>query len=104
MGSGFIDLIVNFINGSALSSGNFSGANGHQTSGTASVVKTGSGLSVVLGLNFNFDGAPDPKVGFGKNGKYDKNSQLEHLQSNSGKQSYAIPASLNIEDYNEIYI
>ena len=32
------------------------------------MVKTAKGAQVVLDLNFKFDGAPDPKLGFGKNG------------------------------------
>ena len=47
---------------------------------------------------------PDAKVGFGKNGKYDSNSQLDVLRSNSGEQIYKVPASLNIDAYNEVYI
>jgi hypothetical protein len=86
------------------SAGIFTGASGHATKGAVSVVKTSSGLSVVLGSDFVLDGAPDPKVGFGKNGQYDSKSQLAPLGSNTGKQSYAIPASLDISGYNEIYI
>lgn len=87
-----------------VASGVFAGASNHVTTGSVSVVKTESGLRVVLGADFSFDGAPDPKVGFGKNGSYDKSSQLAHLQADAGEQSYAIPTSVNVSDYNEIYI
>ncbi len=86
------------------SAGIFTGASGHATKGAVSIVKTSSGLSVVLGDNFSLDGAPDPKVGLGKNGQYDTNAQLGHLGSNTGKQSYKIPASVDISGYNEVYI
>ena len=87
-----------------VASGTFTGASNHVTTGGVSVVKTTDGLAVLMGADFNFDGAPDPKVGFGKAGQYDINSQLSHLQSNRGEQSYSIPASLNVDDYDEIYI
>ena len=48
----------------AIASGKFEGASGHATSGSVSIVKTASGLQVVLGDDFMFDGAPDAKVGF----------------------------------------
>ncbi len=87
-----------------VTSGTFTGASGHKTSGSVRVIKTENGMSVVLGANFFFDGAPDPKVGFGKSSKYDINSQLAHLKSDSGEQSYPIPASLDVTNYNQIYI
>ena len=87
-----------------LASGTFKGASGHRTSGSVSVVKTSEGIQVVLGDDFKFDGAPDARVGFGKNGKYDSKSHLELLRSNKGGQVYNVPASLNIDGYNEVYI
>ena len=87
-----------------LASGTFKGASGHSTSGSVTVVKTSTGIQVVLGDDFKFDGAPDARVGFGKNGKYDSKSHLELLRSNKGGQVYNVPASLNIDGYNEVYI
>jgi hypothetical protein len=88
----------------AIASGKFKGASGHATSGSVSIVKTANGLQVVLGDDFKFDGAPDAKVGFGKSGEYDSNSQIDILRSNNGQQTYTVPASLNIESYDEVYI
>jgi hypothetical protein len=51
-----------------LASGAFQGKSGHAASGGLSVVKTGSGVAVVLGRDFKFDGAPDSKPSFGKGG------------------------------------
>ena len=87
-----------------LKSGNFKGLSNHVTTGGVSVVKTAEGHAVVLSDNFSFDGAPDPKVGFGVSGDYDISSQLAHLKSNSGKQIYQIPASVDVSKYNEVYI
>ena len=84
--------------------GAFSGASGHKTSGDVVVLKTAAGAQVALQGNFNFDGAPDPKVGFGAGGKYDRASQLAPLASNTGEQVYDVPASLDLTRYDEIYI
>ncbi len=66
-----------------LASGTFHGQSGHAASGGVSVVKTANGTLVVLEPDFEFDGAPDPKLGFGKNG-YVKSTQFSALKSNSG--------------------
>lgn len=84
--------------------GEFTGASDHITTGQVSIIKTSDGYSVVLGSDFSLDGAPDPKVGFGKNGKYDSNAQLGKLVSNNGAQTYIIPSSVNVNSYNEVYI
>ena len=86
-----------------LASGSFTGASGHVTSGGVTVQKTADGVVVVLGEDFSFDGAPDPKLGFGKDG-YDKSSQFSHLNANSGKQVYKIPASIDPAQYNEVWV
>lgn len=84
--------------------GAFSGASGHKTSGDVVVLKSAAGARVVLQSNFSFDGAPDPKVGFGTGGKYDRASQLAPLASNQGEQVYDVPAALDLTRYDEIYI
>ncbi len=86
-----------------LASGAFRGKSGHAASGGVSVVKTGTGITVVLGRDFKFDGAPDPKLGFGKDG-YVKATQFSVLKSNNGKQTYEIPADLDPADYNEVWV
>lgn len=86
-----------------LASGAFRGKSGHAASGGVSVVKTETGVRVVLGRDFKFDGAPDPKLGFGKNG-YVKASQFSVLKSNDGEQTYDIPAALDPADYNEVWV
>ena len=79
--------------------GTFTGKSNHVTTGTVEVLKT----EVVLLDDFSFDGAPDPKVALGKDG-YDKDTLMGLLKSNSGKSSYAIPAGVNPDDYNEVWI
>lgn len=87
-----------------VASGTFTGANKHITTGGVSVVKIDDEYIVVLASDFSLDGAPDPKVGFGSDGKYDTNAQLAHLESNTGGQVYKVPASINVSEYDEVYI
>lgn len=86
-------------------SGTFTGASKHITTGGVSIVKTKSGGAVViLDTNFSLDGAPDPRVGFGKDGKYDSASDLGVLNHKTGLQSYVVPAGVDVSKYNEVYI
>jgi hypothetical protein len=87
-----------------VASGSFKGASSHVTNGNVTIRKTADGVVVVLEEDFDFDGAPDPKLGFGKDGKYDHGSQISHLGSNKGRQVYEVPASIDPEAYNEFYV
>jgi hypothetical protein len=49
-------------------SGKFEGRSDHVVSGGISIMNTNSGFLVVLEKDFSLDNAPDPKLGFGKNG------------------------------------
>lgn len=84
--------------------GTFSGLNNHITTGRAELVKTDSGGTVELMDDFTFDGAPDPKVALGKDGKYDPATLSGLLTSNTGASSYTLPAGINPDDYNEVWI
>lgn len=84
--------------------GVFTGMSNHVTTGSVTVVKGTDGVQIILGADFSFDGAPDPKVAFGKDGEYDPATLIAPLQSNTGEQTYTVPASINIDDYNEVYI
>jgi hypothetical protein len=86
-----------------IAEGNFVGKSKHTASGTVKVVQGDTGPVVVLDENFRFDGAPDPKLGFGKNG-YVKSTQFSALKSNSGGQVYQLPGNLDPEQYNEVWI
>ncbi|MFY0693174.1 MAG: DM13 domain-containing protein [Paracoccaceae bacterium] len=83
--------------------GKFKGASNHTTSGTAELVKSGTGGTVELLDDFYLDGAPDPKVALGKDG-YDKSTLMGKLKSTSGASSYQLPDGVNPDDYNEIWI
>ena len=85
--------------------GTFVGASGHDTSGTAQLVKLDSGSYVIrFGKDFKHDGtAPDATVGLGKSG-YDKTTDLGKLRENNGAQDYALPAGFDPKGYNQIYV
>ena len=87
-----------------ITGGQFTGASGHVTKGTASIVKADKGLVLVLGSDFYLDGAPDPRVGFGKDGQYIPSSELKKLISTTGEQRYTLPSSIKLDKYNEVYI
>lgn len=84
--------------------GTFTGTNNHVTTGRAELVKKGSGGSVNLLSDFTFDGAPDPKVALGKDGKYDPATLSGLLKSNTGASTYKLPAGIDPDDYNEVWI
>lgn len=89
--------------GDEVGHGSFTGASGHITTGEVSVVKTGSGYRVVLEDSFDFDGAPDPKLAFGKDG-YDRSTVFSVLKANKGKQVYDLPASIDPSKFNEVWV
>lgn len=91
--------------GETSATGTFTGANDHITTGGVSVVKTANGGAVViLDTNFSLDGAPEPSVGFGKDGAYVAATDLGDLGQNTGLQVFVVPASVNVDDFNEVYI
>ena len=89
----------------AAATGSFTGANDHITTGDVSIIKTaGGGAVVILDTNFSLDGAPEPSVGLGKDGEYVKASDLGELGELNGLQVFVVPASVNVDDFNEVYI
>ena len=93
--------------GSAIAStktGKFIGQSNHKTSGNVTLKKTSKGWQIRLSSNFNHDGAPDPWLGFGKGGKYDKSTTFTKLKSNNGAQIYLIPGKIKLSKYNELYV
>jgi len=79
--------------------GTFTGASNHVTTGTAEIA---DGRVNLLG-DFSFDGAPDPKVALGRDG-YDARTLMGPLTANEGASSYALPAGVNPDDWNEVWI
>ena len=83
--------------------GTFTGKSRHVTTGTGAIVEQDGKTYVVLGDDFTFDGAPDPKVALGNDG-YDKSTLMGLLKANSGKQQFQVPAGIDASQYNEIWI
>ena len=87
-----------------VASGVFEGRTDHVTSGNVTLEKTATGYQLVLAANFELDGAPDPIVGFGNNGKFSKSSKIGALINKSGAQTYQLPADFNPASFSEVYI
>lgn len=77
----------------------FSGESGHVASGRAEIADG----RVNLLDDFQFDGAPDPKVALGRGG-YDPATLMGDLQADSGAQSYAVPDGIDPSQYDEVWI
>lgn len=84
--------------------GVFTGASNHVTKGGVEVVKTGGGYEIHLKSDFWFDGAPDPRVGFGKDGKFIDATDFEVLRSDTGAQVYKVPAGINPEEFDDVFV
>lgn len=81
--------------------GELSGRSGHQASGSVQLIQTEQGLALQLAENFRFDGAPAPRLGFGRDG-FDPASRFAALQRNQGLQQYRVTVSA--DHYNEFWI
>lgn len=86
-----------------IKSGQFEGRSDHETSGGVSIIVTDGQTLLVLEEEFSLDGAPDPKIGFGKNG-FDSATLFSKLEDKAGAQVYVIPASIDVSEFNEVYI
>lgn len=78
----------------------FTGINRYAVSGTAEIV----GTTVNLLDDFRFDGAPDPRIALGNDGTYDPATLAGLLTNYSGASSFDLPAGINPDDYNEVWI
>jgi len=86
-----------------LQSGRLEGQSDHSAKGSVSIRSTASGHVLVLGADFEFDGAPDPKLGFGKDG-FQAGSLFAKLERNYGLQTYKLPEDFDPASYNEIWL
>ena len=86
-----------------IKTGTFEGRSDHIVKGHVSILQTSSGYVVVLEPDFSLDSAPDPKLGFGKNG-YDASTNFSKLNSNTGVQAYNLPASIDPNKYSEFWL
>ncbi len=83
--------------------GTFEGASRHQTSGHVSLSGDANQATLTLESDFQFDGAPDPKLALGNNG-FDPKTMFAKLKSNSGAQVYKLPPGIDPAKYNEVWV
>ena len=76
----------------------------HTGEGNVSVIKVGEKYIIRFEENFNVANGPALVVGLGKDGEYKKEAQIADLKGNIGSQNYEVPAGININDYNEVWI
>ena len=83
-------------------SGTFKGQSNHVTTGSVTV-KDGK---IILGKDFDFDGAPDPRVALGNGGKFKAGSKNDFavLKKDKGSQTYSIPSNMNEADFDTVII
>lgn len=87
-----------------LQTASFVGENGHTVSGNIQLVQNGEVVYLVLGEDFSFDGAPDPRLGFSTGDEFDENSTFSSLNLDSGQQIYRLPATMDISGFDEVTI
>ncbi len=89
--------------GKSLATGTFEGRNDHVVTGNVEIVEAEGKFYLQLGDDFSLDGAPDPRVGLGKDG-YRKETSAGALKGKTGASSYELPDGINPHDYNEVFI
>ncbi|NET33395.1 MAG: DM13 domain-containing protein [Cyanothece sp. SIO1E1] len=90
--------------GAVVESASFIGENDHVVSGQVQIIKKGDVSYLVLGEDFSFDGAPDPRLGFSIDNQFVQTSLFSGLNRDSGKQIYRLPATFDVSDYDEVTI
>ena len=90
--------------GQVIESSNFQGENDHTVSGGVKIVKKDDVQYLVLGSDFLFDGAPDPKLGFSQEGEFSEESIFSGLNLDQGKQVYRLPVDFDAANYDEVTI
>lgn len=88
--------------GELIETGSFVGQGGHTVSGDFQIIKKGEIHYLVLQDNFEFDGAPDPKIGFSLNDEFSEDTLFSGLNLDEGKQIYRLPFDFNPAQYNEV--
>jgi hypothetical protein len=86
-----------------VASGIFVGMSGHKATGGLSIYRDDGGYRVNFHQDFFFDGAPDPRLGFGK-GKYLPATEFARLSHTQGTYEYHLPLTAKLEQYSEFWI
>jgi len=83
--------------------GTFEGRSNHITTGAVSLQQISDSWVLVLEENFEFDGAPDPKLAFG-NGDFVPSTVFTPLKANSGIQDYMLPDHIDPSGYTQVWL
>ncbi|MDZ4232060.1 MAG: DM13 domain-containing protein, partial [Candidatus Pacearchaeota archaeon] len=84
--------------------GRFVGLASHSGEGTASLVQSGGTTYIRFGDDFRVTNGPDLFVYLGKDGEYAPEARLGALKGNAGAQNYEVPAELDVNEYNEVWV
>lgn len=85
--------------------GTFMGVAPKTGSGTATLSRGSNGAyTVQLGDDFTVQEGPDLYVGFGNNGKIDRDTLLGELSAFTGWQAYAVPHTIDVSKYSQVFI
>ena len=80
------------------------GLDGHDAVGTVKLIKAGKDYIINFEDDFKVDSGPDLYVYLGKNGRYAADTLISKLKSDTGHQRYAVPYSIAIANYNEVWV
>jgi hypothetical protein len=83
--------------------GTFTGIGGHTASGKASIYES-DGQRVVVLDPYSSQNGPDLKVYLSRNVGATSYINLGQLKSTMGKQTYAIPSVVNVDEYTYVHI
>lgn len=98
-----VDITVDSAEGEVIGEGQFVGMSGHEASGGLSIERHTDHYLVRFADDFLFDGAPDPRLGFGKT-KYLPSTEFAPLTHLAGAKTYRIPLSAELERYSSFWI
>lgn len=87
-----------------LKEGIFTGLKGHDAKGTVKILEIDGKKYLRLEDNFEVTNGPDLYVYLGKDGRYNPKAEIARLKGNVGGQNYEIPASVDLNDNNEVWI
>ncbi|NTS78181.1 DM13 domain-containing protein [Catenovulum sp. SM1970] len=86
-----------------IAKGEFKGMSGHVAKGDVTITKGDNGYTLKFADNFWFDGAPDPRLGFG-HAKYWPKTEFAKLTHLRGEKEYQFPLSSELENYQTFWI
>lgn len=87
-----------------IATGTFEGRAGHSGTGTVNLIKHGNETLIQFEGDFDITNGPDLFVHLGTGDEYSKEARIEKLKGNKGEQIYLIPDSINVDDYDEVWV